>query len=259
MALARALAAKPRVLLLDEPFGALDARVRAELRDWLRRLHEEVHVTTVFVTHDQEEAMEVADRVAVFDHGRLEQVGAPAELYDNPASEFVLRFVGDAVRLGSQLVRPHEIVVRRWPSDGAVEVEVERIAVLGADVRVDLVDGNGERFAARLRREQLEDLDLARGEIVWAGAEPFLTRDPESDELFRSLGSDLDTIDVSATRAVTAEVDESLDGGGLALEDGLDSPVGTIPHPTGDTVRSGGPLDGEAEPDALDEAVHDDA
>ena len=171
MALARALAAKPRVLLLDEPFGALDARVRAELRDWLRRLHEEVHVTTVFVTHDQEEAMEVADRVAVFDHGRLEQVGAPSELYDEPASEFVLRFVGDAVRLGSRLVRPHEILLRRWPSDGAVEVEIERIAVLGADVRVDLVEGSGERLSARLRREQLEDLELDRGEIVWASAE----------------------------------------------------------------------------------------
>jgi sulfate/thiosulfate transport system ATP-binding protein len=171
MALARALAAKPRVLLLDEPFGALDARVRAELRDWLRRLHEEVHVTTVFVTHDQEEAMEVADRVAVFDHGHLEQVGAPSDLYDSPASEFVLRFVGDAVRLGSHLVRPHEIVLQRWPSDGAVEVEIERIAVLGADARVDLADGDGERLAARLRREQLEDLDLMRGEIVWASAE----------------------------------------------------------------------------------------
>jgi sulfate transport system ATP-binding protein len=173
MALARALAAKPRVLLLDEPFGALDARVRAELRDWLRRLHEEVHVTTVFVTHDQEEAMEVADRVAVLDHGRLEQVGAPAELYDTPASEFVLRFVGDAVRLGGHLVRPHEVVLRRWPSDGAVEVEIERIAVLGADARVDLADGGGERLTARLRRDDLEDLDLARGEIVWASAEPF--------------------------------------------------------------------------------------
>jgi sulfate transport system ATP-binding protein len=172
MALARALAAKPRVLLLDEPFGALDARVRAELRDWLRRLHEEVHVTTVFVTHDQEEAMEVADRVAVLDHARLEQVGAPAELYDAPASEFVLRFVGDAVRLGSRLVRPHEIVLRRWPSDGAVEVEVERIAVLGADARVDLADGSGERLSARLRREELDELELARGEIVWANAEP---------------------------------------------------------------------------------------
>jgi sulfate transport system ATP-binding protein len=173
MALARALAAKPRVLLLDEPFGALDARVRAELRDWLRRLHEEVNVTTVFVTHDQEEAMEVADRVAVLDHGRLEQVGAPSDLYDAPASEFVLRFVGDAVPLGSRLVRPHEVVLRRWPSDGAVEVEIERIAVLGADARVDLTDGDGERLTARLRRDELEDLDLARGEIVWASAEPF--------------------------------------------------------------------------------------
>src|SRR6476619_1379878 len=171
MALARALAAKPRVLLLDEPFGALDARVRAELRDWLRRLHEEVHVTTVFVTHDQEEAMEVADRVAVMDHGRLEQVGAPAELYDEPASEFVLRFVGDAVRLGSSLVRPHEIALRRWPSDGAVEVEIERIAVLGADASVDLAEGGGERLTARLRRDELGDRDLTSGEIVWASAE----------------------------------------------------------------------------------------
>jgi sulfate transport system ATP-binding protein len=173
MALARALAVNPEVLLLDEPFGALDARVRKELRAWLRRLHDEVHVTTIIVTHDQEEAMEVADRVAVLDHGRLEQVGAPAELYDTPASEFVLRFVGDAVRLGEHLVRPHEVVLRRWPSDGAVEVEIERIAVLGADARVDLADGGGERLTARLRRDDLEDLDLARGEIVWASAEPF--------------------------------------------------------------------------------------
>ena len=182
MALARALAAKPRVLLLDEPFGALDARVRAELRDWLRRLHEEVHVTTVFVTHDQEEAMEVADRVAVLDHGRLEQVGAPADLYDNPSSEFVLRFVGDAVRLGTRLVRPHEVVLRRWPSDGAVEVEIERIAVLGADARVDLADGGGERLTARLRRDELEDLDLTPGEIVWASAEAASTRDVEAGQ-----------------------------------------------------------------------------
>jgi sulfate transport system ATP-binding protein len=171
MALARALAAKPRVLLLDEPFGALDARVRAELRDWLRRLHEEVHVTTVFVTHDQEEAMEVADRVAVLSRGKLEQVGAPADLYDRPASEFVLRFLGDAFRLGDGFVRPHEIVLGRMPGDGAVEVEVERIVVVGADVRVDLVDGGGERMTARLRRENVDDLELERGEIVWAKPE----------------------------------------------------------------------------------------
>lgn len=117
--------------------------------------------------------MEVADRVAVLDHGRLEQVGAPSELYDSPASEFVLRFVGDAVRLGSRLVRPHEIVLKRWPSDDAVEVEVERIAVLGADARVDLTGGGGERLTARLRRDELQDLELMRGEIVWASAAPF--------------------------------------------------------------------------------------
>jgi len=171
MALARALAAKPQVLLLDEPFGALDARVRAELRDWLRRLHEEVHVTTVFVTHDQEEAMEVSDRVAVLNQGHLEQVGSPADLYDRPASEFVLRFLGDAFRLGDQFVRPHEIVLDRLPRDGAIEVEIERIVVVGADVRVELVDGNGRRMTARLRRDDVDELELVRGEIVWAAAE----------------------------------------------------------------------------------------
>lgn len=128
--------------------------------------------------------MEVADRVAVLDHGHLEQVGAPADLYDAPASEFVLRFVGDAVRLGSRLVRPQEITLRRWPDDGAVEVEIERIAVLGADARVDLADGNGVRLTARLRRDELEDLDLGRGEIVWASAEPLrgLAADPSAGD-----------------------------------------------------------------------------
>jgi sulfate transport system ATP-binding protein len=171
MALARALAAEPEVLLLDEPFGALDARVRAELRDWLRRLHEEVHVTTVFVTHDQEEAMEVADRVAVLNHGRLEQAGSPLELYDEPASEFVMRFVGGAHELGGKLVRPHDVALRREPGPGCVEVEVERITVLGADARVELVDGEGARVVARLRREDVEDLDLEQGEILWAQLE----------------------------------------------------------------------------------------
>jgi sulfate transport system ATP-binding protein len=170
MALARALAARPSVLLLDEPFGALDAQVRAELRTWLRRLHDEVHVTTLFVTHDQEEAMEVADRVAVLNHGRLEQVGAPSDLYDAPASEFVLRFVGDAFRLGERLVRPHEILLTRDPDDGGVQVEIERIALLGADARVEVVDGTGERLTARLRRDELDDLGLERGETVFASA-----------------------------------------------------------------------------------------
>ena len=171
MALARALAPEPRVLLLDEPFGALDARVRAELRDWLRRLHDEVHVTTVFVTHDQEEAMEVADRVAVLHDGRLEQVGSPLELYDTPSSEFVMRFVGDAHRLADRLVRPHDIALSREQTAGAIEVEVERIRVLGAEARVDLVDGDGARLVARLRRDELEQLELERGEILWARPE----------------------------------------------------------------------------------------
>ena len=109
MGLARALAPEPQVLLLDEPFGALDARVRSELREWLRQLHDVVHVTTVFVTHDQDEAMEISDEIAVINHGRLEQVGSPRELYDEPASEFVMTFVGDAQPLGESLVRPHDI------------------------------------------------------------------------------------------------------------------------------------------------------
>ncbi|HTS73706.1 MAG TPA: TOBE-like domain-containing protein, partial [Gaiellaceae bacterium] len=171
MALARALAPEPTVLLLDEPFGALDARVRAELRVWLRRLHEETHTTTVFVTHDQEEAMEVADRVAVLNEGRLEQVASPLELYDEPASEFVMRFVGDAHRVGGRLVRPYEIALEREPDDGAVEVEVERIRVLGAEARIDLVDGSGAPLVARLRRDELEQLGLERGEILWARPE----------------------------------------------------------------------------------------
>lgn len=115
--------------------------------------------------------MEVADRVAVLNRGRVEQVGAPADLYDRPASEFVLRFLGDAFRLGDRLVRPHEIVLDRMPRAGSVEVEVERIVLVGADVRVDLVDGGGERMSARLRRDELVTLELERGEIVWATAE----------------------------------------------------------------------------------------
>ena len=95
VALARALAVEPRVLLLDEPFGALDAKVRKELRRWLRRLHDELHVASVFVTHDQEEALEVSDRVAIMNHGRIEQVGSPNEVYDNPANAFVYQFLGD--------------------------------------------------------------------------------------------------------------------------------------------------------------------
>jgi sulfate/thiosulfate transport system ATP-binding protein len=168
MALARALAPDPQVLLLDEPFGALDARVRAELRDWLRRLHDEVHVTTVFVTHDQEEAMEVAGQIAVLNHGRLEQVGSPRELYDEPATEFVMRFVGDANRLGNVLVRPHDVELYSEPAEGAVEAMIERVTILGWDAKVELVDATGEAIVAHLTRERLEELELERGQIVWA-------------------------------------------------------------------------------------------
>jgi sulfate transport system ATP-binding protein len=167
MALARALAPEPRVLLLDEPFGALDARVRAELREWLRRLHEDVHVTTVFVTHDQEEAMEVADRIAVLNHGRLEQVGTPSELYDEPASPFVMRFVGDALELAGALVRPHELTLLSEPVDGAVEAMIERVTPMGFLGKVELVDGQGAAIVARIPRDQLEQLEVERGQIVW--------------------------------------------------------------------------------------------
>ncbi len=118
MALARALAVEPRVLLLDEPFGALDAKVRAELREWLRRLHEEVHVTTLLVTHDQEEAMAIADNIAVMDNARIEQVGGPRELYDRPANRFVMGFLGPVAELDGTLVRPHDIAISTPPGPG---------------------------------------------------------------------------------------------------------------------------------------------
>src|SRR5581483_12232783 len=135
MALARALAVEPSVLLLDEPFGALDAKVRKELRDWLRRLHDEVHVTTVFVTHDQEEALEVSDELVVINHGRIEQVGTPDELYDRPANEFVMGFLGPVTALGGRLVRPHDIEVFTDRVDGAVAAEVTRVQRIGYEVR----------------------------------------------------------------------------------------------------------------------------
>jgi sulfate transport system ATP-binding protein len=138
MALARALAVEPKVLLLDEPFGALDAKVRKELRDWLRRLHDEVHVTTVFVTHDQEEALEVADSLVVINHGRIEQVGSPNELYDHPANDFVMGFLGPVTRLGGHLVRPHDIEVLTADSAGAVPASVRRLVRVGYQVRAEL-------------------------------------------------------------------------------------------------------------------------
>ncbi len=170
MALARALAVEPEVLLLDEPFGALDARVRKELRVWLRRLHEETHVTTVFVTHDQEEAMEVADRIVVMNHGAIEQVGAPRELYEHPANEFVMSFIGPVNQLGHAYVRPHDIDIFTEPNDGAVEAMIERILYLGFEVRVTLQRSDGTRVWAQIPRDEAERLELDQGQIVYARA-----------------------------------------------------------------------------------------
>jgi sulfate transport system ATP-binding protein len=167
MALARALAVEPEVLLLDEPFGALDARVRAELREWLRRLHDEVHVTTVFVTHDQEEAMDVADQIAVMSRGVIEQVGGPRELYEEPATDFVMGFVGPTTRVAGEWVRPHDLDLLLEPADAATEAMIERVVHLGFEVRVELVAGDGDRLWAQLTRERCEELELENGQIVY--------------------------------------------------------------------------------------------
>ena len=167
MALARALAVEPRVLLLDEPFGALDAQVRKELRTWLRRLHDEMHVTTVFVTHDQEEAMSIADNIAVMDNAHIEQVGGPRELYDRPANQFVMGFLGPVARFDRSLVRPHDIAIDPGPDGGGREAQVRRVSYLGFEVRVELVLPEGEPVFAQLTRTEAEQLDLAAGDIVW--------------------------------------------------------------------------------------------
>src|SRR5215213_4167775 len=167
MALARALAVEPRVLLLDEPFGALDAKVRTELREWLRVLHERVPVTTILVTHDQEEAMSVADRIVVMNEGRIEQVGHPRELYDAPANQFVMGFLGPVSRLGERFVRPHDIFADSAPVDGGVQALVTRVVHLGFEVRAELrIDGE-ESVSVQLTRDDAHRLDLAPGEIVW--------------------------------------------------------------------------------------------
>ncbi len=166
MALARALAVEPSVLLLDEPFGALDAKVRAELRAWLRRLHDEVHVTTVLVTHDQEEAMEVADRIAVMNDGDIEQVGGPRELYEHPATPFVMGFLGPVTRLGSTLVRPHDIRISLHEDAGSLQAQVERVVHLGFEVRAELTLSDGEGLSVQLTRGEAEELELTEGDIV---------------------------------------------------------------------------------------------
>jgi sulfate transport system ATP-binding protein len=167
MALARALAVEPKVLLLDEPFGALDATVRAELRRWLRRLHDEHGVTTVLVTHDQEEAMEVSDYIALMHQGHIEQVGAPREVYDEPANDFVMGFLGPVTRVEDQLVRPHELRLSPEPIPDGVEAMVKRVVHLGFEVRVELELPGGDRSFVQLTRAETEALELRDGDVVY--------------------------------------------------------------------------------------------
>jgi sulfate transport system ATP-binding protein len=165
MALARALAVEPEVLLLDEPFGALDAQVRKELRTWLRRLHDEVHVTTVFVTHDQEEAMDVSDEIVVLANGIVEQVGSPHTIYDNPTNPFVMSFLGPVTTLGGHLVRPHDIDVSATPQPGSTPAVVTRIVRLGFEVRVEM-QIDGQDVWAQLTRGTADSLGVDTGDTV---------------------------------------------------------------------------------------------
>jgi sulfate transport system ATP-binding protein len=186
IALARALAVEPQVLLLDEPFGALDAQVRAELRRWLRKLHDEIHVTSVFVTHDQEEALEVADRIVVMNKGKIEQSGTPDQVYEHPANPFVLNFLGNVNLFHGRLhqadganaeagdkavsyVRSHDIEIERSRQDStALKAEIKHIQKLGPAVRVTLViEGNGEFVEAELTRDVFQNLGLQQGEAVY--------------------------------------------------------------------------------------------
>ena len=179
IALARALAVEPRVLLLDEPFGALDAQVRKELRRWLRRLHDELHITSLFVTHDQEEALEVADRVVLMNHGRVEQVGTPGEVYERPATPFVFGFLGAANRFpganGDAFARPHEVRIATQPVAHGHAAAVSRVLSFGATSRVELLgvqdgaqEGAQERhYEVELAREQVDALALHIDQRVW--------------------------------------------------------------------------------------------
>ena len=167
MALARALAVEPQVLLLDEPFGALDAKVRKDLRTWLRNLHEEMHVTTIFVTHDQEEAMDVAGQLVVMNEGRVEQSGSADDLYDHPANEFVMSFVGEVNRLGDGFVRPHDMDVVLDADESTEEAMVQRIVALGFEIRVEFVLADGTEVWAQLTRAELQKLELRQGQIVY--------------------------------------------------------------------------------------------
>jgi sulfate transport system ATP-binding protein len=171
MALARALAVEPAVLLLDEPFGALDAKVRKELRDWLRRLHDEVHVTTVFVTHDQEEALEVADEIVVINDGRIEQIGSPDDLYDRPANQFVMQFLGPVTKIDHHLVRPHDLELRTSDPGDATIGHVSRVVRVGFEVRVEVTTDN-EIVVVSLTRTEFNVLGIGVGSMVWVRIVP---------------------------------------------------------------------------------------
>ena len=184
IALARALAVEPKVLLLDEPFGALDTKVRKELRRWLRRLHDDMHISSVFVTHDQEEALEVADRVVVMNHGRIEQIGSPDEVYSAPATPFVYQFLGNVNVFHSRVqggfaavernpgegttafVRPHDIDLSHQPLDNALPATVAHVHPIGPVVRVELLH-ESEVVEVELSRERHEALQLATGQAIW--------------------------------------------------------------------------------------------
>ena len=173
MALARALAVEPSLLLLDEPFGALDVKVRQELREWLRRLHDEVDTTTIFVTHDQEEAMEISDQIIVINDGRVEQAGTPDQLYDHPINDFVMGFLGPVTRLGGELVRPHDIHVSLASDAGGHPAIVERLVSLGFETRLVAHPVNGgEAITVQLTRNQIHNLAVGVGDTVHLIAMP---------------------------------------------------------------------------------------
>ena len=180
MALARALAVEPTVLLLDEPFGALDAKVRKELRDWLRRLHDEVHVTTVFVTHDQEEALEVADEIVVINEGRVEQIGSPDQLYDEPANDFVMGFLGEVTQLGGRTVRPHDIEVSLQPvRRGATAGTVTRVLRVGFEVKLTVTTESGDEVLVTMTRSHMRHIGVEEGSEGLADHRP-TARSPSS-------------------------------------------------------------------------------
>jgi sulfate transport system ATP-binding protein len=184
IALARALAVEPQVLLLDEPFGALDAKVRKELRAWLRRLHDEVHVTTVFVTHDQEEAMEVSDQIVVMSQGQIEQVGSPADVYDHPATPFVMSFIGPVNELSPQsqlscqlpeyspgshqvFLRPHDIEIEMHPTSTGISARVQTVIHLGREIQAELILNEGGSLWVHLSREQYADKPIQPGQQIY--------------------------------------------------------------------------------------------